>query len=100
MQLDVGSEPNLSTAQALCLFINHPFYYESFVNWHGITDMTKSESPPYNMGNVGKASGVCLKVMLLFLNWQLFPCKLFVCIRAHFSNRTDGLKGTSRGRNG
>ncbi len=28
MQLDVRSEPNLSTAQALCLLISHSFYYK------------------------------------------------------------------------
>ena len=43
MQLDVGSEPYLSTAQALCLFISHPFYSKSFANWHRITAMANSE---------------------------------------------------------
>ncbi len=33
MQLDVGSEPYLSTAQALCLFISHTLYYKSFVTF-------------------------------------------------------------------
>ncbi len=37
MQLDVGSEPYLSTAQALCLFISHTFYYKSFENWQRMT---------------------------------------------------------------
>ncbi len=27
MQLDVGSEPHLFTAQALCLYISHIFYF-------------------------------------------------------------------------
>ncbi len=31
MQLDVGSEPYLSTAQALCL-ISHIFHYKSIAN--------------------------------------------------------------------
>ena len=43
MQLDVGSEPYLSTAQALCLFSNHTFYYKTFANWQRITAMAKSE---------------------------------------------------------
>ena len=32
MQLDVGSEPYLSTAKALCLIISNTFYYKSFAN--------------------------------------------------------------------
>ncbi len=44
MQLDVGSEPNLSTAQALCLAIGHIFYYRSVANWQRITAMASSES--------------------------------------------------------
>ncbi len=32
MQLDVGSEPYLSTGQTLCPLINHTFYYNSFAN--------------------------------------------------------------------
>ncbi len=43
MQLDVGSEPYLSTAQALCLFISHTFYYKSFEKCQRITAMANSE---------------------------------------------------------
>ncbi len=43
MQLDVGSEPYLSTAQALCLIISNNFYYKSFANGQIITAMAKSE---------------------------------------------------------
>ncbi len=32
MQLDVGNEPYLSTAQALCLLVSHIFYYKAFAN--------------------------------------------------------------------
>ncbi len=44
MQLDVGSEPYLSTAQVLCLIISNTFYYKSFANGQRITAMAKSES--------------------------------------------------------
>ncbi len=44
MQLDVGSEPHLSTAQALCLIISNTFYYKSFANGQRITAMAKSEN--------------------------------------------------------
>ncbi len=43
MQLDVGSEPYLSTAQALSL-ISHIFYYKSIANWQRNTAMAMSES--------------------------------------------------------
>ena len=44
MQLDVGNEPYLSTAQALCLLISHSIYYKSVANWQGISAMAKSGS--------------------------------------------------------
>ncbi len=36
MQLEVGSEPYLSIAQALCLLISPIFYYKSIANWQRI----------------------------------------------------------------
>ena len=36
MQLDIGSEPYLSTAWAFCLFSSHNFYYKTFTNWQRI----------------------------------------------------------------
>ncbi len=69
MQLDGGSEPYLSTAQALCLCIGHIFYYKSFVNWQRITDMGKSER-------------LSVKEMSPFSNWQLleFDKKITCCL--------------------
>ncbi len=49
MQLDVGSEPYLSTGQALCLFISHIFYYKSFENWQRVTAMANSESLTFGL---------------------------------------------------
>ncbi len=43
MQLDVGSEPYLSTAQAICLLITHMFYDKSGANWQRIAAMEKSD---------------------------------------------------------
>ncbi len=47
MQLDIGSEPYLSIAQALCLLISHTPFYISFATWQKITAMAKS-TPSYN----------------------------------------------------
>ncbi len=46
MQLDVGSEPYLTTARALCLLTVPIFYYKSVANWQRITAIGKSESLP------------------------------------------------------
>ncbi len=48
MQLDVGSEPYLLTAQALCQFISHPSYYKLFANWQRVTAITKFQIHSYN----------------------------------------------------
>ena len=42
MQLDVGSEPYLSKAQALCLLISHIFYFKLLANCQRIVAMVKS----------------------------------------------------------
>ncbi len=52
MQLDVGSEPYLSTAQALCLILSNTSYYKSFANGQRITAMAKSESLPLNLTGI------------------------------------------------
>ena len=43
MQLDVGNEPYLSTAQALRLLTSYIFYYKYVANWQRITAMAKSD---------------------------------------------------------
>ena len=43
MQLDVGNEPYLSTAQAPCLFINHIFYIQSLAIWQRIRAMASQQ---------------------------------------------------------
>ncbi len=51
LQLDVGSEPYLSTAKALCLFISNTFYYKSFENWQRISKVSSSSEMQLDIGN-------------------------------------------------
>ncbi len=67
MQLDVESEPYLSSAQVLCILMSTIFHYKSVANWQSISAVAQSESLIFRL------------IALIFSEiWIFFPVRFLV----------------------